>query len=714
MTSLSYTGATIVVRPLTLGIITNRAGVTANETDEFLDNNHYWVQTKITNMTSDKVGKGWNPSMVVDTKGHVHFTYLRNGYQGAVWTGSAWYCYNLNDVIYTSNESGAWVSQNIFNGYKIMEPIGAYWHPRYEAAASAIAIDDQDNIHLAYVVSHEVYDISGMLYDWEQIVYYKKRINHVWQSPQEVMTLTIVDNYVWSSQSVSQLSIEMDRNGCAHLFFKTNPGMSQGYLYHYTNSSGSWESEVVHPYVYSSYSAAIDQNNHIHLSFYSWDINPGGPSAYGIGYLTNAPDGVWQTPEPIEQNWTGGQMEGMFTDIAIDNLNQPHVTYVSGQGNPQEDVRYAYKDSSGWNTSLIALGGYQSGGNKFTLDSQGKAHVIYSDLLSMNKMYANNISGSWVSEVLDIQGIFDLRIDNKDNLHLYGATDYIIYSFKRRTTDNDHDGIPDTEEYGPDGNNPNYDGNGDGTPDSQQENVTSFHTENGDQYITLEAPDSTVLAYTRTISKPDPNNPHTPGDQYCPYGFFQFTLFGIQAGSWVDVNLYLHGGPAIETYYKYGSTPDSTTDHWYEFNYIHPTGAVIHGDTVTLHLWDGLRGDDDLSGNGIIVEPGGPTLFVPSGLPNTNDLIPAEFALYQNYPNPFNPSTTIRYSLPRMTDVEITIYNILGQKVYSTSFKKQSAGTYQFIWDGRNSHGKTVASGMYIYQLKAGDFLKNRKMLLLR
>lgn len=717
MNRRSYQGVTIVVRPLNLGIIDNRAGVTANETDEFTGNNHYWVQTNVINMTEEKVGKGENPSMVVDQKGHAHFTYIGEGYGGANYSGLAWWWYDLDDVIYTSNESGKWVSKNIFNGYRIINfPITSYFH--FEAVTSTIAIDDLGNIHIAYVVSNEVYDITGTIYDWDYILYYIKRENNIWQIPQEVMTLTIVDNYVWSSQTITQLSMEMDRDGYAHLFFKTSPAMSQGFLYHYTNRSGSWESEVVHTNVYSSYSTAIDQNNHIHISFYSWDINPGGPWAQGIGYVTNAPAGVWQTPEPIDTNWTGGQMEGMTTDLEVDSLNRPHLIYVSGEGNAQEDIRYAYKDSSVWNSSLIAPGSYQSDGNCLELDSQGKAHVLYFDVsANWDLMYATNASGSWISETLDPEpywGPFNLKIDSKDNLHLFEKKEYIKYFFKRKNPDTDNDGISDYEEYGPGNNNPSYDGNEDGIPDSQQRNVASFPTENGDQYITLEAPDSTMLGYTRTINKPDPNNPHTPGDPYCPYGFFQFTLFGINAESPVDVNLYLHGGPAIETYYKYGSTPDSTNDHWYEFTYLHPTGAVIHGDTVTLHLWDGLRGDDDLSGNGIIVEPGGPTLFVPSGVINPQDVIPTKFTLYQNYPNPFNPSTTIRYDLPRLSNVEITIYNILGQKVYSTTFKNQAAGTYQFIWDGRNTKGQTVASGMYIYQLKAGKFLKNKKMILLR
>lgn len=130
MSSRSYVGATIVIRPLSLGIISNRAGVTANEIDEFPGNNHYWVQTRVINLTEEKLGKGYNPSMVVDTKGHVHFTFIRDGYVGLTWTGTAWYSYDLDDVRYTSNESGAWVSQTIFNGYRIIEPIGALWYPR--------------------------------------------------------------------------------------------------------------------------------------------------------------------------------------------------------------------------------------------------------------------------------------------------------------------------------------------------------------------------------------------------------------------------------------------------------------------------------------------------------------------------------------------------------------------------------------------------------
>ncbi|MEN8191670.1 MAG: kelch repeat-containing protein [Bacteroidota bacterium] len=89
--------------------------------------------------------------------------------------------------------------------------------------------------------------------------------------------------------------------------------------------------------------------------------------------------------------------------------------------------------------------------------------------------------------------------------------------------------------------------------------------------------------------------------------------------------------------------------------------------------------------------------------------IPTKFALEQNYPNPFNPSTTINYALPKASMVNITIYNVLGQKVAALVNTNQSAGQYSVIWNAGN-----VATGMYIYRIEAGDFVQSRKMLLMK
>ena len=83
-----------------------------------------------------------------------------------------------------------------------------------------------------------------------------------------------------------------------------------------------------------------------------------------------------------------------------------------------------------------------------------------------------------------------------------------------------------------------------------------------------------------------------------------------------------------------------------------------------------------------------------------------------NYPNPCNPATTIGYGLAEASQVKLTVYDVLGQKVHDLVNKQQLAGTYQVTWDGRNGHGQQVASGMYFYALQAGDFRSMHKMLL--
>ena len=94
---------------------------------------------------------------------------------------------------------------------------------------------------------------------------------------------------------------------------------------------------------------------------------------------------------------------------------------------------------------------------------------------------------------------------------------------------------------------------------------------------------------------------------------------------------------------------------------------------------------------------------------------PEAFALADNFPNPFNPTTTIKYALPQAADVELTVYNVVGQVVRTLVAEYQSAGRYAVEWDATNDSGHSLSSGMYFYRLQAGgEFLEVKKMLLLR
>ncbi|MFC1555957.1 T9SS type A sorting domain-containing protein [candidate division KSB1 bacterium] len=95
-------------------------------------------------------------------------------------------------------------------------------------------------------------------------------------------------------------------------------------------------------------------------------------------------------------------------------------------------------------------------------------------------------------------------------------------------------------------------------------------------------------------------------------------------------------------------------------------------------------------------------------------VLPNTFRLHQNYPNPFNPETTIRFELPAAADVRITVYNILGKEVAKVTDRDYAAGEHSIKWNGRNSFGTQVSSGMYFYRIEAGTFVKTMKMVLLR
>lgn|GEM_PF-1108680 len=103
-----------------------------------------------------------------------------------------------------------------------------------------------------------------------------------------------------------------------------------------------------------------------------------------------------------------------------------------------------------------------------------------------------------------------------------------------------------------------------------------------------------------------------------------------------------------------------------------------------------------------------------AGTAAATDQLPGAFTLSQNYPNPFNASTVIDYHLARPADIQLALYNVRGQRVAVLADGQQPAGTYRVIWDGKDSLGRPVGSGIYLCQLQAGGTSRTRKMILLR
>lgn len=93
---------------------------------------------------------------------------------------------------------------------------------------------------------------------------------------------------------------------------------------------------------------------------------------------------------------------------------------------------------------------------------------------------------------------------------------------------------------------------------------------------------------------------------------------------------------------------------------------------------------------------------------------PIKVQLHRNYPNPFNPTTTISFSLPKEENIELTIYNIKGQKIKTLYSGTVDEGRHSMVWEGKDANDKSVSSGLYFYQLKIGNKVLTRKMLMLK
>jgi hypothetical protein len=98
----------------------------------------------------------------------------------------------------------------------------------------------------------------------------------------------------------------------------------------------------------------------------------------------------------------------------------------------------------------------------------------------------------------------------------------------------------------------------------------------------------------------------------------------------------------------------------------------------------------------------------------SNEQPVTSYQLEQNYPNPFNPSTVIRFQLPVSGEVTLSIYNTNGQLVRKLVAGEMNAGRHTIVWDATNERGERVASGVYLYVIKAGEFTAQKKFVLMK
>ena len=160
--------------------------------------------------------------------------------------------------------------------------------------------------------------------------------------------------------------------------------------------------------------------------------------------------------------------------------------------------------------------------------------------------------------------------------------------------------------------------------------------------------------------------------------------------------------------YEYPITIDANayplTISW---NTVHPAERKL-----VLTSADGKLGNTILDGSGSVKLTNANVRSVAVALKDV--AAPKSYALGQNYPNPFNPSTRFAVEIPRVSEVNVVVYDVLGRQIATLLSGEQAAGYHTIEWDGRDARGITAPTGIYFVRMTAGTFDATRKMMLMK
>ena len=515
-------------------------------------------------------------------------------------------CYSGSEAImHATISGGSWVQNTI-------EPWVAT-NPRVSAAA----VDAAGTVHVLYHDSQGYHYGTGTYGSWKNEtvptgaswwplnmdIDSSGNAHAVFENTLNQDSLLYLNNSLgsWEEEEISfpglyylsQPTIAIGPGSSVHFVVLAYDNIWTAHWLYGFRSGGTWQFEEFHDYseyYIFDFDFTVDQDGYVHIAGANYDIFT------GIGYLfydTNA-GGAWNHTET-----NLGDFNISKARIVVDSNRTPHIFYYGDNAQGEGCLRYRYRAGGIWTDTMLMTGFNTINYVKAAIAGDDRIHLNFASDNNRELKYAVGRLNDWTIETVE-SGLYyldnDIAVDADNKPHIVyheGGNQNIKYAT-----------LASNEEHGPDGDNPLYDGDGSGTPDCQEDNVASFHTYDGTEYITLSAPSDTTLQSVEPVDNPSPIN--TPDGITFPFGFIKFMIADVTPGGAITVELYLPPGTTVSTYYKYGPTPLNPMPHWYEFLYDGTTGAVISGNIITLYLVDGLRGDHDLTVNGVIVEPGAP------------------------------------------------------------------------------------------------------------
>ena len=198
---------------------------------------------------------------------------------------------------------------------------------------------------------------------------------------------------------------------------------------------------------------------------------------------------------------------------------------------------------------------------------------------------------------------------------------------------------------------------------------------------------------------------HLPGQQ--PELFF-WHWYIMESGEQGRVQISVNDGP-WQSVPGFGGPYNGSNTSWSQ-SYV-PLSAFVD---YTIRIGFYFTSDYPYSASGWYIDDVRIEGIIITGVEENQNIFTDKYILSQNYPNPFNPETTISFSIPQNGKVDISIYNIKGQKIKTLADGNLRIGHHKVIWNGKNENGKLVSSGIYFYKMETDKFSEIKKCILMK
>jgi hypothetical protein len=388
--------------------------------------------------------------------------------------------------------------------------------------------------------------------------------------------------------------------------------------------------------------------------------------SYDTLYYTNSSIPNWEflKVDSLEEGH-----EYMVPDMAFDSLGNVHVVWYESywSGGRWAEFWYANNSTGAWIKQPVSepiyLGWGSTHGAILAVQSSGIAHIVYEGLGVSECYYVRNDSlnsDNWVTDTIPRPSIplcshrfQELLSDASDRIHLFNQG----YSCTGDTI---------FQFY--------FYKQGDDSVWSQPD------------LVQVHPPDSGLIEHYFIDRE---YNVHLSLSAFIGYNVY---YTNNKSGTWLEPELLLHQSDAPGAGGSFMFVIDSEGYGQGVYRGVDPSLSFWEDDSLEVYYYSPSNSSVDASEE--------------SALPG--------FALFQNYPNPFNSSTIINYRLIGKGHVSLKVYNVLGKEVTELVSKLQQPGHYAVSWDGRNNESKEVASGIYLYVLRAGTTEEVKRMLLIK